>query len=124
MCWVEGSPLESKLTSALRPGIFRQRCGGKSETECVSPQAFQKHLVAGEGSAHACQVLKLPFRVTSVTSSLKRVGVLLLLGVFFFFSPTAIPLSTFSEYLSSRQVRYEGRELAKAVSEHHISLES
>ena len=87
------------------------------------PQAFQRHLVAGEGSVHACQVLKLPFRVTSVTSSLKRVGVLLLWGVFFFFLPLQ-SLSTFSEYLSSRQVRYEGREPARAVPEHHISLES
>ena len=77
--------------------------------------------MAGEGLVRVCQVLNLSFRVTSDTSSLKRVGVLLLL-VFFF--SRCKSLSTFSEYLSSCQVRYEGRELARAVSEHHRSLES
>lgn len=45
--------------------------------------------MAGEGLVRVCQVLKLSFRVTSDTSSLKRVGVLLLLG---FFLPLQIPL--------------------------------
>ena len=46
--------------------------------------------MAGEGLVRVCQVLNLSFRVTSDTSSLKRVGVLLLLG--FFFLPLQIPL--------------------------------
>ena len=79
--------------------------------------SLPKAPVAGEGSAGVGQVLKLPFQVTSVTSSLKRVGVLLLLGFFSCYKS----LSTFSEYFSSCQVRYEGSELPRAVSEHQMS---
>lgn len=98
-------PLGSSCTSAVRPEVFGQRGGGKSE----SPEP-SKGTMAGEGSAG---VLKLPFQVTSVTSSLKRGGVLLLLGFFSCYTS----LSTFSEYFSSCQVRYEGRELPRAASE-------